>query len=219
MFGQKKETFEFLVVGLGNPGQTYANTRHNAGFIAADYILQKHPAPEKAKFNSLFYELNLEGHRGFLQKPLTFMNNSGEAVGALCSFYRIPPQKVIVMHDDITLPPGSFKLRRGGSDGGHNGITSIEQHLKTPDFLRVKIGIGGKLHKEQPLYEFVLGTIPEADRKAISEVLEDLYRAIILLAQGNENMAMSRYNAKKKAFAPQNGISRFSKLLSQREGR
>lgn len=203
MFGHRKESgFEFVVVGLGNPGPTYASTRHNAGFFAADYILSRKPASEKKKFNSFYYELNVGGHRGFLQKPQTFMNNSGEAVKALCSFYRIPPEKVIVMHDDITLPPGGFKLRRGGSDGGHNGISSIEQHLGTPDFMRIKIGIGGKINKEQPLHEFVLGSIPAADKENMNGMMEELYQAVLLLMQGEEQLALSRYNTRKKPPVP-----------------
>lgn len=192
LFTKKTETF--LIVGLGNPGDQYRNTRHNAGFLAADFIAQKQNAGFKKKFQSEFAEIKFGDKKCYLQKPQTFMNNSGFAVRDACNFYRIPVKNVIVMHDDITLEPGRFKLKTGGSDGGHNGLTSIIENLGDWDFQHIKLGIGAKTVKEMPLYDYVLQTLSDADKKAIEGLFEDIYGCITMIVSGDLEKAKAAYN-------------------------
>jgi len=184
----------FLIVGLGNPGDQYRSTRHNAGFLAADFIAQKQNAKFKKRFQSEFAEVKFSGKKCYLQKPLTFMNNSGLAVRDACNFYRIPVKNVIVMHDDITLEPGRFKFKTGGSDGGHNGLSSIITNLGEWDFQHIKLGIGAKTVKEMPLYDYVLQTMPDADRKALEGLFEDICGCIELIVAGELEKAKAAYN-------------------------
>ena len=192
IFSKKTETF--LVVGLGNPGDQYRNTRHNAGFLAANFIAQKQNAKFKKKFQSEFAELKFGDKKCWLQKPTTFMNNSGLAVRDACNFYRIPVKNVIVMHDDITLEPGRFKLKTGGSDGGHNGLTSIIENLGDWDFQHIKLGIGAKTVKEMPLYDYVLQTLSDSDKKAIEGLFDDIYGCIEMIVSGDLEKAKAAYN-------------------------
>lgn len=189
-----KKTEPFLIVGLGNPGDQYRNTRHNAGFLAADYIAQKQGVKFKKKFQSEFTEVKFGDKKCFLQKPQTFMNNSGFAVRDACNFYRIPVKNVIVMHDDITLEPGRFKLKTGGSDGGHNGLSSIITNLGSWDFQHIKLGIGAKTIKEMPLYDYVLQTLSDADKNAIEGLFEDIYGCIGMIVSGELEKAKAEYN-------------------------
>ena len=193
VFGHKPQ-YEYLIVGLGNPGPTYANTRHNAGFLAVRYLSGKYSASFKSRFKSEYADVTLNGARCLLQMPQTFMNNSGEAVGALCRYYKLPPERVIVLHDDITLPPGRIKIKTGGSCGGHNGLASIENHLGSQNYTHVKIGIGAKPHPEMPLAEFVLGLIPAEDRRQIEERFPDIAGALELLCAGQTEKAKATYN-------------------------
>ncbi len=189
-----KKTEPFLIVGLGNPGDQYRNTRHNAGFLAADYIAQKQGVKFKKKFQSEFTEVKFGDKKCFLQKPQTFMNNSGFAVRDACNFYRIPVKNVIVMHDDITLEPSRFKLKTGGSDGGHNGLSSIITNLGSWDFQHIKLGIGAKTIKEMPLYDYVLQTLSDADKNAIEGLFEDIYGCIGMIVSGELEKAKAEYN-------------------------
>lgn len=185
---------DFLVAGLGNPGDKYAATRHNAGFCAADYIARREGLSYRSRFGSLYADFAVGGRRGFLQKPQTFMNASGSAVAQLARYYRIEPGRIIIMHDDITLPPGRFKIKSGGSDGGHNGLSSVISSLGSWDFIHLKIGIGAKEHKEQPLADYVLADMPAADREAFEASLEDIYGAVLMLIKGETEQAKARYN-------------------------
>jgi len=192
LFSKKPDLF--LIVGLGNPGGQYRDTRHNAGFMAADFIAQKQNAKFKKRFQSEFAEVRFGGKKCYLQKPMTFMNNSGLAVRDACNFYRIPVKNIIVIHDDITLNPGRFKLKTGGSDGGHNGLSSIITNIGDWDFQHIKLGIGAKAHSDQPLYDYVLQTMPDADRKALEELFEDVYGCIEMIVSGNVEKAKAEYN-------------------------
>lgn len=156
-----------LVVGLGNPGKEYAETRHNVGFRFIDsFAEQQGTRIDRAKFHALVSDITFSGKRILLVKPQTFMNLSGTAVREAADFYKIPPERVLVIFDDISLEPGRVRLRKKGSDGGHNGIKSIIEHLGSDAFPRVKIGVGAKPHKDYDLADWVLGVpSPEAKDK------------------------------------------------------
>jgi len=192
IFTKKAETF--LIVGLGNPGEQYRNTRHNAGFLVADFIAQKQSIRYKKKFQSEFAEVKFGNKKCYLQKPVTFMNNSGLAVRDACNFYHIPIKNVIVIHDDITLDPGRFKLKTGGSDGGHNGLTSIITNLGNWDFQHIKLGIGAKTNKEQPLADYVLQILSPEAKKALEGLFEEIYSCIEMIVTGDLEKAKAQFN-------------------------
>ena len=192
IFSKNPETF--IIVGLGNPGDQYRNTRHNAGFLVADFIIQKQNTRLKKKFQSEFAELKFGDKKCYLQKPQTFMNNSGLSVRDACNFYRIPVKNVIVMHDDITLEPGRFKLKSGGSDGGHNGLTSIITNLGSWDFQHIKLGIGAKTNKEQPLADYVLQSFSLEAKKALEGLFEEIYDCIEMIVTGDLEKAKAQFN-------------------------
>lgn len=184
-----------LIVGLGNPGAKYAKTRHNAGFLALDYIAEKCGiSVTRAKFNALVGEGQLGGARVMLMKPETFMNNSGEAVAQAASFYKIPPENIIILHDEISFEPSVIRIRRKGSAGGHNGLKSIIEHLSSDAFPRIKIGVGKKPHPDYDLVDWVLGVIPEGDAEKIRERFADILRAVELTVMGKIDEAMNKYS-------------------------
>ena len=160
IFKRNKEfpsNFDYMIVGLGNPGKQYESTRHNAGFICLDLLAEKYSiSVKKLKFKSLLGEGRIEGKRCLLLKPQTFMNLSGEAVRDAAEFYKIPPENIIVIYDDISLDPGKLRIRRKGSDGGHNGMKNILYHLKSDGFPRIKVGVGAKPNPEYDLADWVL---------------------------------------------------------------
>lgn len=185
----------FLLVGLGNPGQKYERTRHNAGFIAADHIAAKCGVKvDRSKYHALICELNLGGARGIIMKPETFMNNSGVAVAEAARFYNIPPERIIVLHDEISFDPGIFRIRRKGSAGGHNGLKSIIEHVGSQDFPRLKLGVGQKPNPEYDLADWVLGKFPEDDLAKLRSRLDDVYSAVELIIKGDIDTAMNRYS-------------------------
>lgn len=148
---------EYLVVGLGNPGNKYTYTRHNSGFLCLDMLSDKlNIRIDRLKFKSLICDTTINGHRCIVMKPQTFMNNSGEAVRECAAFYKIPAEKVIVIYDDISLDVGKLRIRRKGTDGGHNGIKSIIYHLNSDQFPRIKVGCGKKPHPDYDLADWVL---------------------------------------------------------------
>ena len=150
MFGKKSDSW--LIVGLGNPGKEYEKTRHNCGFRALDILAQKLGCKvDKGKFQGLYGQTTYNGTKVFLLKPLTYMNLSGRSVLQLSAYFHVPPQRIIVLFDDISLDPGRLRIRADGSAGGHNGIKSIISELGSQDFPRVKIGVGGKINPEQDL--------------------------------------------------------------------
>ena len=158
---------EYIICGLGNPGTQYENTRHNAGFMAIDTIAKnKNAEIKKLKFKSLTGDIMLGGVRCLLMKPTTFMNNSGEAVREALSFYKLPPEKLIVIYDDISMDVGRTRIRRKGSDGGHNGIKSIILCTNSDSFPRIKIGVGAKPHPDYNLADWVLSPfLPPRQRR------------------------------------------------------
>ncbi len=186
---------DFLIVGLGNPGRKYEGTRHNAGFMAVDVLANRLGVKvDRLKFKSLCGQVELEGKRCLLMKPQTFMNNSGEAVQEAAGFYKIPPEQVLVLFDDISLPPGKLRIRRKGSDGGHNGIKSIIYLLNSDQFPRVKIGVGAKPHPDYDLASWVLSGFSKADQALMLEAYGKAADAVELLVKGETDKAMNLYN-------------------------
>ena len=185
-----------LVVGLGNPDKKYLNTRHNAGFIAVDEIASSlGTSIDKKKFDALVADVTLAGERVLLMKPQTYMNLSGVAVEKAASFYKIPPEKVIVLFDDISLDVGRVRIRRKGSAGGHNGIRSIIDYLQSDNFPRVKIGVGELTNPNYDLADWVLSTFKEDEKKAIREVASHCREIVELMLSGNVDKAMNLYNS------------------------
>lgn len=185
----------FIVVGLGNIGKQYELTRHNAGFLAIDHIAEKYGAKiDRVKFHATVTEVNISGVRVLLMKPTTLMNNSGIAIAEAASFYKIPPERVLVLHDEISFEPGKIRIRRKGSAGGHNGLKSIIERLPGEEFHRIKIGVGKKPTPEYDLADWVLGKMPESDRAAIAERFPDIAAATEQIVKGDIEGAMSRYS-------------------------
>ena len=184
-----------IVAGLGNPGSEYEKTRHNAGFIAIDYIADACGVKiDKLKFRALVAEAQIGGVRVLLMKPQTFMNSSGEAIAAAASFYKIPPENVIVLHDEISFEPGKIRIRRKGSAGGHNGLKSIIAQLSSDAFPRIKIGVGQKPSPDYDLINWVLGRFSQADLAAIGEELPNISSAVELMLLGKIDDAMNKYS-------------------------
>lgn len=185
----------FIIAGLGNIGKQYERTRHNAGFLAIDYIADKLGVKiDRVKFHSTVAEASVGGVRVLLMKPTTLMNNSGVAIGEAASFYKIPPERVLVLHDEISFDPGIIRIRRKGSAGGHNGLKSIIAHLASDEFPRVKIGVGKKPSPEYDLVDWVLGRFSEADITAMSARFADIYAASLDIIGGQIDSAMNKYS-------------------------
>ena len=199
MFLNKKEyatgSIEYIVVGLGNPGRQYENTRHNAGFISLDYIADELGVKiNRIKFKSTVGEAKISGRRCLLMKPSTFMNLSGQAVTEAMRFYKLPPQNVIVISDDISLEPGIIRIRRKGADGGQKGLQNIIYLSGSDEFPRVKVGIGKKPHPDYELKDWVLSRFTDRDKKLIADRLPDIKGAVELIVDGKIDEAMNRYN-------------------------
>lgn len=186
---------EYIVVGLGNPGAKYEGTRHNAGYMTLDKACEKHGFRiDRAKYHSLIGEGNIGGHRVLFMKPTTFMNNSGEAVGEACRFYKIPPERVVVISDDISLPVGKIRIRRKGSHGGHNGLKSIEAHLSSSNYPRIKMGVGEKPHPDYDLADWVLGKFSEQDKRNFEKSAENAIEALSYILDEKFEEAMCKFN-------------------------
>lgn len=187
---------EFIIVGLGNPGRQYELTRHNAGFLFADLLADKcNVKTDKIQFKAVTATVELGGHKCLLMKPQTFMNNSGEAVKQAAAFYKIPPEKIIVVFDDISLPCGRLRIRRKGSAGGHNGIKSIIYLLNSDNFPRIKLGVGEKPHPDYELADWVLSNFKKDEILALREAAENACKAVELMVQGETDRAMSSFNS------------------------
>ena len=185
----------YIVAGLGNPGDEYKLTRHNIGFLAIDYIAEKCGVRiDRIKFHALVAEARIGGARVLLMKPATFMNNSGVAIGEAATFYKVPAENVIVLHDEISFAPGLFRIRRKGSAGGHNGLKSIIAQLGSDAFPRVKIGVGQKPSPDYDLVNWVLGKFPKADLELISSKYPDIYSSVELMVMGKIEEAMNKYS-------------------------
>ena len=186
---------EYLIVGLGNPGEKYARTRHNAGFLAIDYLSQKYSADVKqVKFKSLIGEVKIGEHRALLMKPQTFMNLSGEAVGEAASFYKIAPENVIVIVDDICGAPGRMRIRKSGSAGGHNGLKSIIYQLNSDQFPRIRIGVNSPIRERADLADFVLSRFSKEEIPVLEEVIIRAKKAVEEIISKNVDSAMNKYN-------------------------
>lgn len=187
---------EFLIVGLGNPGRQYENTRHNAGFITLDVIAEKAGARvDRIKFKGLCGEGMLGGKKVLFLKPSTFMNLSGQSVQEAMAFYKLPPEKVLVIFDDISLEPGRLRIRRKGSDGGHNGIKNIIYLAGKDTFPRIKMGVGKKPNPNWDLADWVLSHFTEDELKALQDAAERAASAAELIVEGKIDEAMNRYTS------------------------
>ena len=194
MFGNKLSAVEWLIVGLGNPGQKYANTRHNMGFLTVDLLAeQEHVKLNKVKFKSAYNILPFAGSRCLVMKPQTYMNLSGEAVREAAQFYKIPPQHVLVIFDDVSLPVGKLRVRPSGSAGGHNGVKNIIAHLGTQDFPRVKIGTGAP-GEGGDMIDWVIGVPPQKDRETLYASFQQAIRAASCVIQFGCEKAMNDFN-------------------------
>lgn len=196
MFGRKDESW--LIVGLGNPGREYEKTRHNAGFRALDVLAQKLSCKvDKGKFQGLYGQVSWCGRKLLLLKPQTYMNLSGRSVLQLSAYFHVPPQRIIVLFDDISLEPGRLRIRGDGSAGGHNGIKSIISEVGSQDFPRVKIGVGAKAHPEQDLADHVLSTFSSLEEKALQSALERAADAALCIIEKGVPETANRYNGSK----------------------
>ena len=185
----------WLVVGLGNPGDKYENTRHNVGFMVADELAERQKVPvQRLKFKALTNLVTISGEKVLLMKPVTYMNLSGEAVGQAADFYKIPPDHVLVISDDTALAPGRLRIRKGGSAGGHNGLKKIILHLGTDQFPRVRVGVGEKPHPDYDLADWVLGKFVGEDKKTMDQAVKRAADAVECLIQEGPDRAMNRFN-------------------------
>lgn len=193
MFGRKREGW--LIVGLGNPGQQYANTRHNCGFRAIDLLAEQlNVKIDKGKFQGLYGQTNYGDHKLYLLKPQTYMNLSGRSVLQMSAYFNIPPERIIVIFDDISLEPGRLRIRSNGSAGGHNGIKSIISELGSDAFPRIKIGVGAKSNPHQDLADWVLSGFSAQDEKALAFSLDCAKNAALCIIDHGTQAAASRYN-------------------------
>lgn len=191
-----KSNIDYIIVGLGNPGSKYSETRHNAGFMAIDYIVRQINDKEKIKHNALCIQTNLFNKKILLMKPQTFMNDSGRAVKEASDYYKVSADKIIVIFDDISLNPGQIRIRRNGSAGGHNGIKSIIEYLGTSDFPRIKVGVGAKPHPDYDLADWVLSKFPPYDMKKIQSVFSIISESAELIVNDKITEAMNKFNSK-----------------------
>lgn len=195
LFKGKGGSFGWLIVGLGNPGLEYQNTRHNAGFLAVDALAQKHRCNfSKRKHDAEFGDTVIAGQRVIIAKPQTYMNNSGRAVLALAQFYKIPLENIIILFDDISLEIGKIRIRRKGSAGGHNGIKDIIEVFGSKDIARIKIGVGSKPHPDYDLKDWVLGKIPKESEKEFSSALDNAVLGAEEIISNGIDSAMNKYS-------------------------
>ena len=194
LFGAKGGA-EWLFVFLGNPGPRYAGTRHNAGFMVGEALSKSLGVKiNRARWRALTATADVSGHKVLLMLPQTLMNLSGEAVGPAAKFYKLPPERVLVFSDEMALPPGSVRIRTGGSAGGHNGLKSIIQHLGTDQFPRIKVGVGQKPHPDYDMADWVLSKFAGEDLKTITEAIRKAADAVECLIQEGPDKAMNRFN-------------------------
>ena len=188
---------DWMIVGLGNPGKEYEKTRHNVGFRSVELLAgQLKTKIDRIKFKALTRMVNHQGKKILLVEPQTYMNLSGAAVSALATYYKVKPERILVIFDDISLPVGRIRVRRDGSAGGHNGIKSIIQSLGTDQFPRVKVGVGAKPHPDYDLADWVLSKFSAQEEKALGPALENAAAAALLLMEQGVEKAASAYNGK-----------------------
>ena len=186
-----------MIVGLGNPGKEYEFTRHNVGFRATDLVAGLFKTKiDRLKFKALTRMVTVQGRKILLVQPQTYMNASGATVGALASYYKVKPERILVIFDDISLPPGRIRIRKDGSAGGHNGIKSIIQSLGSDQFPRIKIGVGAKPHPDYDLADWVLSRFSAQEEKALAPALENAANAAVMILEKGLEKAASEYNGK-----------------------
>lgn len=187
---------EYIIAGLGNPGLQYEGTRHNAGFMVMDKLGEKLGSDiKKMKFKSLCADVSIGGKHCVLLKPTTYMNNSGQAVAEAMNFYKLDIDHVIIVYDDISLEPGRLRIRRKGSDGGHNGIKSIIYLTGEDTFPRIKMGVGKKPHPKYDLADWVLGHFSNEDKEKMDKAAENACEALELMVSGKTDEAMNKFNS------------------------
>ena len=198
MFFKSSGSVSWLIVFLGNPGPKYECTRHNAGFMAGDALAKKLGVSiNKARFKALTASAEINGEKVLLMKPQTFMNLSGEAVGQAARFYKIPPEHVLVVSDEVSLPVGSIRIRLKGSAGGHNGLKSVISHLGTDAFPRVRLGVGAAPNSEYDMADWVLSTFRNEDAETIRAAAEQAAKACVCFIEKGPDKAMTQFNTRK----------------------
>lgn len=196
IFKKSNGGYDYLIVGLGNPGAKYEMTRHNAGFLAVDLLAVKENLNiKKLKYHALVGDAVINGKKCLVMKPQTFMNNSGEAVGEAARFYKIPPERVIVISDDFSFDVGQIRIKRKGSAGGHNGLKSIIAHLGSENFPRIKIGVGKKPSEDYDIIDWVLGRFPKELEKDLKSALENAVDALPYIVNEEIDKAMNLFNS------------------------
>lgn len=191
----KSSGVSWLIVGLGNLGDQYEGSRHNVGFDTVDVLSRGLGVNvQRLKFKALTATADIGGEKMLLMKPTTFMNLSGEAVEQAAAFYKVPPERILVISDEVALPPGSLRIRKNGSAGGHNGLKNIIAHLHSQEFPRIRIGVGEKPHPDYDMADWVLGKPQGADRKAIDEAIGRAAQAVECYINEGPDRAMSKFN-------------------------
>ena len=200
IFEKSGGAVDWLIVGLGNPGQKYEHTRHNMGFLTVDLLAEQlNVKLNKVKFKSAYNIVRFGGQKCLVMKPQTYMNLSGESIRSLVEYYKIDPEEeLLVIYDDISLEPGMLRLRTKGSAGGHNGMKSIIKHLGGDTFPRIRVGIGGEKHPGQDLADYVLGHFKDDEKELLSDALDKAEKAAELFAQDEFSEAMNKYSVGKK---------------------
>ena len=195
MFFKSGGAVSWLIVFLGNPGPKYAGTRHNAGFMAADAMERdKGVKINRSRFKALTATVSLGGESVLLMKPQTYMNLSGESVKLAGAFYKILPDHVLVISDDVSLPLGKLRIRAGGSAGGHNGLKNIISHLGTDQFPRIKVGVGAPAHPEHEMIDWVIGSFTPAEKKVVAEAVGKAADAAVCLIEKGVQEAQNKFN-------------------------
>ena len=195
MIFKKSGPPEWLLVCLGNYGKEYENTRHNIGFMAAERLIDKRDLRcNRLRFRALTEVIEFGGANVLLMMPQTYMNLSGEAVGQAARFYKVPPERVLVISDDVSLPQGKLRIRRSGSAGGHNGLKNIIAHLGTDQFPRVKVGVGNKPRPDSDMAAWVLGKFTGPDKEAMEAAVKKAADAVTCLIEQGADKAMAQFN-------------------------
>lgn len=195
MFFHKSAGVEWLIVFLGNPGERYARTRHNVAWDVADELAEGLNVPiQRLRFKALTHVCEVGGKKAMLMKPVTYMNLSGEAAGEAARFYKLPPERVLVVCDDVALPPGKLRLRAQGSAGGHNGLKSVQEHLGSDAYPRLRVGVGAKPHPDFDLADWVLARPQGEDAKAIDDAVRRAAKVIPLILERGVERAQEQVN-------------------------